>query len=381
MDGGSENTAKAALAVCELLVARRLTRRVVLSRLLVGHTHEDIDAIFAIIWQFLKTRKVMTPQTYAKLLAMACKNKEKSVDVIDIWTVPDYQSYFEKFINSDLGSYAKGKWSQLQIFFEAVDMCEKYPMGVKVSHRAFSAGRVKLLKKLRTADSNKEDKQFKEMFESLEKEVIADVSETHFPGIIWDENETIEEESSGEEPVGDDDIGDKEESEILNVGYKPIEMIVETFENERSVLKSFPSGLLKPQEFVEGSFKSIQKTAGLVKQRFGGNMPGVAYQWDQFLLSAPKSDNVYDFVKDHPLYIPFKKELFQIDEEGYAAARDQSAAKEIQTKKDAEAFANTSSTEFEIWRSAPCMSKKSKLPFERVKAIVENGKVNSEVLS
>jgi hypothetical protein len=49
VDGGSENTAKAALAICELLVARRLTRQVILSRLLVGHTHEDIDAIFAII--------------------------------------------------------------------------------------------------------------------------------------------------------------------------------------------------------------------------------------------------------------------------------------------------------------------------------------------
>ena len=47
VDGGSENTAKAALAICKLLVARRLTRQVILSRLLVKHTHEDIDAIFA----------------------------------------------------------------------------------------------------------------------------------------------------------------------------------------------------------------------------------------------------------------------------------------------------------------------------------------------
>ena len=84
VDGGSENTAKAALAICELLVARRLTRRLILSRLLVGHTHEDIDAIFAIIWQFLKNKKVMTPQIYADLLAFACQNKAKSVDVIDL---------------------------------------------------------------------------------------------------------------------------------------------------------------------------------------------------------------------------------------------------------------------------------------------------------
>ena len=148
MDGGSENTAKAALAICELLVARRITRRIVLSRLLVGHTHEDIDAIFAIIWQFLKNKKVMTPQIYANLLAFACRKKAKSVDVIDLWAVPDYQAYFDGYINPNLGSYAKGKWSQLQIFFEAVDMSENYPMGVKVSHRAFSSETVKLLKSL-----------------------------------------------------------------------------------------------------------------------------------------------------------------------------------------------------------------------------------------
>jgi hypothetical protein len=113
VDGGSENTAKAALAVCELLVARRLTRRVVLTRLLVGHTHEDIDAIFALIWQFMKNKKALTPQAYARLVQLACRKKAPVVDVKDIWAVPDYKAYFEKFINPRLGRYAKGKFSLL----------------------------------------------------------------------------------------------------------------------------------------------------------------------------------------------------------------------------------------------------------------------------
>jgi len=108
VDGGSENTAKAALAICELLVARRLTRRVVLTRLLVGHTHEDIDAIFALIWQYLKNHKALTPQLYAVMVAIACKNKAPIVDVKDIWAVPDYMSYLSNFINPRLGRYAKG---------------------------------------------------------------------------------------------------------------------------------------------------------------------------------------------------------------------------------------------------------------------------------
>ena len=45
-----------------------------------------------------------------------------------------------------------GKWTQLQITFEAVDITddalrEKYPMGVKVSHRAFAQDDVLLLRR------------------------------------------------------------------------------------------------------------------------------------------------------------------------------------------------------------------------------------------
>lgn len=44
VDGGVENVAKTAIVLMELLVARRLTRTIILTRLMVGHTHEDIDA-------------------------------------------------------------------------------------------------------------------------------------------------------------------------------------------------------------------------------------------------------------------------------------------------------------------------------------------------
>ena len=108
VDGGCENTAKAALAMCELLVARRLTRRVVLTRLLVGHTHEDIDAVFALIWECMKNMKVLTPELYASLVALTCKTKAPIVTVKNLWAVPDYKAYFADFINPELGRYAKG---------------------------------------------------------------------------------------------------------------------------------------------------------------------------------------------------------------------------------------------------------------------------------
>lgn len=50
IDGGSENSAKAVIYFCELLVAKRIFKKVVLSRLLVGHTHANVDADFSHIW-------------------------------------------------------------------------------------------------------------------------------------------------------------------------------------------------------------------------------------------------------------------------------------------------------------------------------------------
>jgi hypothetical protein len=92
------------------MVAKKLMRKIVLTRLLVGHTHEDIDAIFALIWEKMKVKKSMTPQIYAMLMASACQNKEKIVEVHDIWAVPDYQEYFKGYINPKLGRYAKSKF-------------------------------------------------------------------------------------------------------------------------------------------------------------------------------------------------------------------------------------------------------------------------------
>jgi hypothetical protein len=157
-------------------------------------------------------------------------------------------------------------------------------------------------------------------------------------------------------------------------------MIVDTFENGHSILKCFPYGDLKPQPFVEGSIENIKKTAQAVKKKFASTFPGIVQQLNAFLLILPKSDDANDYVKDHPLYIPFKKDPFNIDH-GYATNRDESAASEKQANKDAEATAKDTRPDLEIWRSTPCMTKKAKIPFERVKSIVdENGTVNNIIL-
>jgi len=49
IDGGSQNANKYLLAALEFLTAKRLCKKIVLTRLPVGHTHEDIDGCFGTV--------------------------------------------------------------------------------------------------------------------------------------------------------------------------------------------------------------------------------------------------------------------------------------------------------------------------------------------
>lgn len=80
IDGGSENANKCTLALCELLIIRQLCRKVVLTRLPVGHTHENIDAKFALIWVEARNKAILSPTVcfvYSDLeciLRFGCRN-------------------------------------------------------------------------------------------------------------------------------------------------------------------------------------------------------------------------------------------------------------------------------------------------------------------
>jgi hypothetical protein len=109
-DGGVENTARIVMAMLELLVVKRVFRKIVASRLMVGHTHEDIDAIFGRIWKHMRNMHVLTPQQYKKVLMSCLKRKrpEQFLDVTDIIVIPDYHEYIDRHIDTKFGRYAKG---------------------------------------------------------------------------------------------------------------------------------------------------------------------------------------------------------------------------------------------------------------------------------
>ena len=144
IDGGAENSARITQVVCEYIIVRRLCKRLVLTRLPVGHTHEDIDAVFGLLWKTLRTQNVTTAKEYSKkiILALSKRNKHKFVKVIDMFVIPNYEAYFKECWDTTFGAFSKKELTQLQFIFEAVDKCEAFPLGCKVTYRTYSADKV-----------------------------------------------------------------------------------------------------------------------------------------------------------------------------------------------------------------------------------------------
>jgi hypothetical protein len=102
IDGGSENTSRNVLGICELLVARGLCKKVVLTRLPVGHTHEDIDSKFAVIWKRLRDKFILTPQHYGSCVQSALTTSKLNCNVHDIFVIPNYEKYISKYVDRQL---------------------------------------------------------------------------------------------------------------------------------------------------------------------------------------------------------------------------------------------------------------------------------------
>ncbi len=103
IDGGPENTGNAVLGIAELIVLRGLAKQVVLTRLPVGHTHEDIDAKFAVVWMRVRNQFVLSPIQYATLVERALTTSTLKCTVIDIFIVPDYVAYILPYVDKKLG--------------------------------------------------------------------------------------------------------------------------------------------------------------------------------------------------------------------------------------------------------------------------------------
>ena len=76
MIGATDNTAKAFSAAMEHLVIAGISPKIFTYRLPVGHTHEDIDAMFGVLWRAAQGKVLITPQAWKKM-AIAAFNQEE----------------------------------------------------------------------------------------------------------------------------------------------------------------------------------------------------------------------------------------------------------------------------------------------------------------
>jgi hypothetical protein len=76
------------------------------------------------------------------------------------------------------------------------------------------------------------------------------------------------------------------------------------------ILKSIPEGIPQPCPFVKDSHLILQSVMEGIRTHFGAYAPHVVTEWEQWLCDCPKTDDVYEYVKEFPLHIPLRNKLF-----------------------------------------------------------------------
>ena len=107
IDGGSENVNTTVLAMLSLLVAKRVggLRNLILTRLPVGHTHEDIDSIFGVLSRWIFKRFIKDPQAYELAIRRALERKGVVCEVLDIFVVPNFTSFISPYVDENFERY------------------------------------------------------------------------------------------------------------------------------------------------------------------------------------------------------------------------------------------------------------------------------------
>jgi hypothetical protein len=289
VDGGPENSNWVMKGICELLVAKGLTKKVVMTRLPPGHTHEDIDAVFGKIWSYLEAKTVYTPQGYKRAIEACLQLRNIEIDVINIMCVPNYKLYMKGYVDPQLSRCDKGKWAELQWFFDKVPVSELYPCGVKVTYRKFASEVAWVIDELfppKVRNNTGEGTTGEE-----EKESEADR--------LWKDAKQYER-----------DYGFSVRAVKINthpVIEKPGDV------NGMYILKSLPDGTKSfvPMPFIANSKRDLDALVNGPSMRKHGNVPGVKREWEEWKVHpAPHSDDAVENCQRVPLVVPFLNVLF-----------------------------------------------------------------------
>ena len=273
IDGGSENTAKVMLGLAELLVARGAVRRLIISRLPVGHTHEDIDSKFALIWKAARAKHIATMQAYKDIITTALSSQQMPCDVIDLYAIPDYASLIEPCMDQNFGRYAKLELTVLQFSFEATPICADFPTGVKAMYRHYSADNV-----VEIVEDSKVELGFAQQHSRVDW--FPKATDAHPAGFYL-----LSELPSGES--------------------HPESFIEGSRSQLETVLRKVSSHYSPPSASANGS--SI-RPVGNPNRLYGDS---IVAEWHDFADNiAPESDDAVEYCAKFPLHIPLRALLF-----------------------------------------------------------------------
>ncbi len=267
VDGGAENANQDTLIICELMIIRGLTKKIILTRLPAGHTHEDIDAKFGVIWKNFFDRYILTPQGYFDGLVSSFRKTDTPTVVQEIWAVPDYKSYLLSFRDKKFERFAKEDWTQLQWIFQAVERCEQFPNGCKTTYRAYAADTVIEIRDGTSVDWVLANKP------SLKTDFIPiQLTVNEFP------------KASPSRPLG----------------------------GLYLLLKTVPSGPLRVASYKEGARSQLDKVISYFIKDYGDKYPQAVTSWQNWAASnAPKCDDAEVYVKWKTLHVPLYDQLFK----------------------------------------------------------------------
>jgi hypothetical protein len=130
---------------CEHLVHKKICRTMYYTRLPTGHTHDDIDACFAVIWHhYVCFNTIDTFSQFKEGIEDAFKQETGMQCLIYDWiiVIPDYKEFYkgccdEKIEHAYILLDTMHQWK-----FESVEESHWFPWGVKTTYRAYSSDRV-----------------------------------------------------------------------------------------------------------------------------------------------------------------------------------------------------------------------------------------------
>ena len=257
----------------------------------MGHTHEDCDAIFGVLWKLSRAQHILTPDQYKQLMYDALSKASTPVHVEDILVTPNYVDLLDSCIDPELEYFTKNEDTQLQWRFKSVEVCSDYPFGVKTEYRLYAQDTPTII----VEQIDKYDL-YGIGYEALDIECVWHGSWNRSE--IAEEIEILNDSLSINTQSAVSNIDDKEKR--LNQLNQILNEIDSGLRSNIHILVDLPFEAIKPSGFVTGASNAMQKTLRKFNKIYRGDKYSQHRRnFETFINSMPLNDNVTDFISQN----------------------------------------------------------------------------------